>query len=253
MLNEMFVKELVELARKAATPVKLPVPADPRADYFVVGGEIRKVETPEPPRAHSALSLDDLIALANRFAADKPVVWFSESRVVLVIDDAGHRVETATLPLEYSDVWVAVRKLRERPKFSQKDFCRLLRVDLAGTLPAGALLNVVKALDFSTAGTASGRVDRTSESFGKSIAREVRSEHPVPEHVELEAPVYKTRGESARYPVGCAVEIDLDFQTLQLIPLPDEVERVEQAAVASVRARLAEELAEGVPAYYGKP
>jgi hypothetical protein len=238
MLNEMFVKELVELARKATAPV---------------GGKFERIAITPPPRTHTASCLDDLVALANRFAADKPVVWFSESKVVLVIDDAGHRVETATLPLEYSDVWVAVRKLRERPKFPQKDFCRLLRVDLAGTLPAGALLNVVKALDFSTAGTASGRVDRTSESFGKSIAREVRSEHPVPEFVELEAPVYKTSGESARYPVRCAVEIDLDFQTLQLIPLPDEVERVEQAAVASLRTRLAEGLAEGVPAYYGKP
>lgn len=161
--------------------------------------------------------------------------------------------ETATLPLEYSDAWLTVRKLRERTKFSQKDFCRLLRVDLAGVLPAGALLNVVKALDFSSTGTVTGRVDRNAESFGRSIGHAVQSERPIPEFVELEAPVYKTSGEAARYACRCAVEVDFDMQAFQLIPLPDEVERVEQAAMASARARLTEGLEDGVPAYYGKP
>lgn len=253
MLTELFIKELAALAQKAAEPVRLPVQPGSAVERVSVGGVITDFDIPDPPRRHTVSSLDDLIALANRFASDKPVVWFSETRVVLVIDDAYRRDATATLPLEYSDVWLAARKLRDRTKFSQKDFCRLLRVDLAGVLPAGALLNVVKALDFSSTGTVTGRVDRNAESFGRSIGHAVQSERPIPEFVELEAPVYKTSGEAARYACRCAVEVDFDMQAFQLIPLPDEVERVEQAAMASVRDRLAAGLDAPVPAYYGKP
>ena len=37
------------------------------------------------------------------------------------------------------------------------------------------------------------------------------------------------------------------------MPLPDEIERVQQLAVQSIGERLAESLNEGIPAYYGNP
>jgi hypothetical protein len=249
------LKFLVDILRKSDAPIKLASP-DPREAIYAIGGRVEHIEHSLAPRGHHPATLADVVSLANRFAeaGSRPVVWYGGDAVTLVIDDDGHRVETATLALATSDVWARLESLRaQKPAMQPKAFVRMLRVDLAGTLDPAALLNHVRRLKFTTADTVNASVARGKESMGREINSEVATAADIPETVTLAAPVFKTPGETDRYPVRCAVEIDPMEGTLQLLPLPDELERVERMALESIAARLSEGLSEGIPFYAGKP
>ena len=63
------INRLSEIVVRATAPVPLDL-GDPRTKAYVIGGEVAKSKTEPSPRAHEAKHLADLIALANRFAAD---------------------------------------------------------------------------------------------------------------------------------------------------------------------------------------
>lgn len=243
------------LALKAAAPQTLA--ETPRDRRVLVGGEVVLVPRDVPPRDHAVGCLDDLVALANRFhdgGKDTPAVWYDEERVVLVIDDGGHRCERATLALETSDAFAVLARLRrERPWYDPKPFHRLLRVELAGAAGLERLAEAAGRLRFENGQTVTAENARGKESLGRSITSQVTGEKELPEEVTVGVPVYKTHGERDLYPVRCAVEPDALAGKIQLIPFPDEIERVRQLAVASVAARLRQNLNETVPAYYGRP
>lgn len=254
MLTE-FLKSLVELVSKAEKPVKVDVP-DPRRVYLAAGGIIAPYDLPAPPRNHQPGTLDEVVALAIRFIEEesRPVVWYGQDKVVLVIDDNRHRVENATLTLERSDVFNVLISLRHSPQwFEPKPFIRLLRVDLAGTLEPGALIERVRRLKFDNGQVVTAKITRDDESMGREIRSRVSAEGEIPEAVDLFVPVYKTTGETERYALRCAVEVDPAMARLQILPLPDEIERVWALAVASIGERLREGLSDGVSMYQGKP
>src|SRR4051794_17592413 len=133
------------MVREATAPKELP--STPKTVRRLVQGQVMEWEVPFPPREHRPATLDEIIALANRFEAECPVVWYDHEKVALVIDDVSYRIETATLELEVSDTFAVVQMLRrEKPWYTQPDFVRLLRVDLAGTLDPALLLNRVRRL-----------------------------------------------------------------------------------------------------------
>jgi hypothetical protein len=270
MLREA-IAAIREMADQSATPREVDL-RDPRRKSFVVGDQTRDFDLPEPPRAHSLGRLDDLIDLANRFAGKSGddaeagpvelgdgmsatvVVWYDADRVVAVLDDAGHRVEHATLALHPSDLFARVVALRKSPGWlDQKDFVRLLRIDLAGTLDPVHLLNVVRRVRFEAGQVTSGEVKRDKESLGREITSRVSAEGEIPEEVTLDLPVYSTPGVAWRYGLRCSVEVDPTRGTFRLIPLPDEIERVQQLAVERIGATLDDELGDGTPSYYGRP
>lgn len=258
------IKALAELATKSAAPQKIES-GDPRKIIYVVNGEYHELATVSNPRDHKAGSLDDLIAVANRFAElgpGLPVVWYDSDAVVLVLDDMtgdsaeGHRLEKVTLPLVVSDVFARLVALRANPPaawMEQKPFERLLRVELSGTLEPGVLLNQVRRIVWTNSSKATVAVGRQAESLGREISSKADTDgKDLPEVVRLMAPVYKTAGERERLAINCSVEIEPAECKLQLLPLPDELERVRQVAIASIGERLAAGLT-GVPAYYGRP
>jgi hypothetical protein len=229
-----------------------PLPSTPRTVRRLVQGEIKEWEVPFPPRDHYPATLDEVIALAKRFEADKPVVWFDHERVVLVIDDAGHRLETATLNLEVSDTFAVVQTLRkDKTWYTQPDFVRLLRVELAGTLDPAVLLNRVRKLVIGQKTTT--EVGRRGESFGHEINALAGANTDPPDEVDLVLPVFKTPGEQTPVYVACTVDVEVaQPKPFRLIPKPDEVERVLQVAVGSIGERLRAGLPEGVSCYHGR-
>jgi anti-sigma factor ChrR (cupin superfamily) len=219
----------------------------------LVNGEVMEWEVPVEPRDHFPATLDEVIALATRFAAEKPVVWFDHEQVTLVIDDAGHRIERATLNLEVSDTFGVVQMLRrDKPWYTQPDFVRLLRVDLAGTLDPAVLLNRVRKLVIGQKTTT--EVQRRGESFGHEINALAGKDTDPPDEVDLVLPVYKTPGEQTPVYVACTVDVEVaQPKPFRLIPKPDEVERVLQVAVGAIGEQLRAELPEGVQCYHGRP
>jgi hypothetical protein len=243
---EYFASEV----RWANAPKDLP--STPRTVRRLVHGEVKEWDIPVEPRDHFPATLDEVIALATRFAAEKPVVWFDHEQVVLVIDDAGHRIERATLNLEVSDTFGVVQMLRkDKPWYAQPDFVRLLRVELAGTLDPAVLLNRVRKLVIGQKTTT--EVNRRGESFGHEINALAGKDTDPPDEVDLCLPVYKTPGEQVPVYVACTVDVEVaQPKPFRLIPKPDEVERVLQVAVGAIGERLRAKLPEGVACYHGR-
>jgi hypothetical protein len=235
---------------KATAPKELP--STPRTVRRLVEGQVMEWDVPVEPRDHYPATLDEVIALATRFAADKPVVWYNHERVDLVIDDAGHRIEGATLALDVSDTFAVIQTLRkDKPWYAQPDFVRLLRVDLAGTLDPAVLLNRVRKLVIGQKTTT--EVGRRGESFGHEINALAGKDTDPPDEVDLVLPVFKTPGEQTPVYVACTVDVEVAMpKPFRLIPKPDEVERVLQVAVGSIGERLRAGLPEGVACYHGR-
>jgi hypothetical protein len=256
------LKTILDLKAMANASQPLPI-KDSRAAWFAIGGKVTPITLSVPPREHHVETLTDLILLANRFKAEgaSPVVWYMQDEVSIVIDDGGHRVETATLTLRDSEVFTSIELLAKNrsTRFDQKEFIRLLRVNLAGTLDPQILLNPIRKVDFATETVKSGTVMRGRESMGASVTSRIESASTPPETVTLMAPVYQTPGERQRYGVNCLVEVLPDEGKFQLIPEPDEIERVRQLALDSIEERLGDGLTstpEGmiaIPFYQGRP
>jgi len=247
------LKYLSKLAQEAVAPAKIEEASGPRqASYLWHGGQVI-LPNPKPPRAHSSGALREIIELANRFGPPA-VIWFDEAAIVLVIDDDGHRCEKATMALEESDAFTFAKALRGRTCFNQKQFVKMLRIDLAGCLDPGALLNIVKCVKFETGSTTAGTVDRKKESLGKTINAAVNAtEGDIPEVVTLSVPVFKTAGVRDCYPIRCTVDVDAAEATFRLIPFPDEIEAAQQAAMEDLHCAFKWSLTEGVYFYYGSP
>jgi hypothetical protein len=253
MLTEAL-QYLEKLVRAAVEPREIF--SSPHLKVFFVGDKGIDVAIPVPSRNHRVRSLDGLIALANRFLEETcaPVVWYSEDFVQLVIDDSGHRASIVQFNLEYSDAFRTVLGLRcPQQWYDQKSFIRLLRVSLAGTLDAVHLLDIVRRLRFENGTVTSGTVTRQQESLGREITAKVSVEKEIPDFVTLDIPVYKVTGLTERLPLRCHVEVDPARGAFQLIPFPDEIERVQQMAIVGIAETLGRGLDEGIPAYYGSP
>ena len=252
------LRYLGDLAVTAATPRKLDS-GDPRLMVYTIGGGVEKIPTEPTPRNHAVFCLGDLVNIANRFAdaASKPVVWYDEAAVVLVIDDDGHRLEKVTLGLNRSDVFTLLAEITQatpRPKYDQKAFVRLLRIDLAGTLDPVVLLDKVRKIRFENGQSVELASTRQRESMGRTITSQATcAGGDLPEEVTLQVRVYKTLGLRESYPLRCSVEVDPAEGSFRLIPLPDEIERVEQMAMTTVLGCLDDGLNEAIPRYYGAP
>lgn len=69
----------------------------------------------------------------------------------------------------------------------------------------------------------------------------------------VSCPVYQNHGErDYKFSILCDLEIDAVGQKFLFKPLPDEIERVRDAALEGIRVRVAAEL-EGVAIFYGTP
>lgn len=247
---------LMGLTAKSAAPQV--VYEDESERHVLANGDVLDFAKPIPPRKHTAGTLDDLIVLANRFVEDDvaPVVWYDESAVVLVIDDAGRRLDLVTLPLVFSDTFAVMRTLRtsrESAWKSQPDFLRLVRIELAGTIEDSLLLDRARKLKIGQ--TTETKIDKRSESMGHEIRSLAGKDDEVPDDVLLTMPVYKTAGEAGRLVhVHCTVEVDVTRPApFRLVPMPNEVERCVDVAMGDIAGRLGEGLNKDVPAYRGKP
>lgn len=251
-MTEEALKLLIDTAQEADSRQEL-WRDETAITFYGKDGKPLVVPKMPAPRAHAAGSLDEIIALANRFAETtaKPVVWYGLGRIVLVMDDNGHRVDTATFPLELSDTMTIVLGLKKR-LFTDKEFVKFLRNDLTLALPPTILLEHVKTLRWGTATAAVSTQGKMKESYDRSVTHDVTAGGTVPDSVCLSLPVWKSAGMREVYELRCTVDIDPGIERCALIPFPDEIERVQQKAIADVGERLREGL-KGVPAYHGQP
>lgn len=245
------MKYLAGMATEASRPMPVEI-HDPSKLAFLVGREIVEVPRPVPARVHTADDIDTLVSLANRWAVSEPVIWVNEDDAVLVLDDlSGHRVNTVTFALDWSEKFARVRELAEtKPWLEQKAFIRLLRIELAGTLPPVMLLDRVRKLRFESGQVTTQESVKNRESMGRQVTAAASGDGEIPESVTLEVKVFRA-GES--FPVACSVDVDPSRGLLQLAPLPDEIDRVTRLAVASVADAIERAVDKSVKVYIGAP
>lgn len=246
-----MLKEALELLQQTAIASEqtevLPV-EDPRHVRLRIGGEISIIDVPPPLRDHEVSTLADLIAYVDQITQSNPVVWHDDNGVILIPDDSDRR-DRVTFPLTHSARLVKLIQLRDqRQSFDQNRFIRLLRIELG--LEA-TMVNKFRKLDWENGDKARGSVQHSDLRLSKEVVAKVQGIEELPEEIPVPVPVYQQPGEREEYFVQCAVEIDAVNRQFQLLPLPDEIERVIACHQADIRSRLDAELS--CPIYCGRP
>lgn len=246
MITEAL-KFLADLKAEALDPKPIDI-GNPIVKSYLVGNDVKTFTVEKPARRHKVFALDEIIMLAERFGG---ALWYNESEVSLVIDDAEHRHSTVTFSLVKSTQFLLLQALEKAgtgKRITHADFVRMLRIDLDGCVEPAVLLNRIRRMTWTNTATA----DRQSakESMGRSIeAMAGTSAESVPEEVTLSVYVFDNPGERARYSIRCAVEVLPEDQSFRLLPFPGETSRVLNLAVQSFGERLA--VAKANPSYFG--
>jgi hypothetical protein len=242
--------ELVKkLAQEAQIAEVLDI-EDGRTKYIRIGNEVHTFAVPPPERKHQVMVLDDLIKYVMDTSDPKATVWHNEEVIVALLDDADRR-DTLKMPLFLSERLETLKTLeKNKPVLNQKELLFFLRYKLG--FKNTSVINQFRKLDWVNSSTDSSNVNFANAKLGKSIIAEVSGFENLPEEIRIDVPVYTNSGESQEYAVICGIEIDTFNHSFQLIPLPDEINRIIDLAQTSIRERLESGLT-GVGLYYGTP
>lgn len=250
MLTEAL-ESLAAQAVQAQEARELKLPGDGRVTYVDQGGTLTKYDVSPPLRSHRVDSVDDLIAAAKKWNKS-PVVWLNGDSIVLLPDDADRR-DKVSLPLVKSHQFATLVRLGKEPMLDQQGLVRLLRIDLQGAAGRADLLAVVRKIKWRQSSAGDASIQHGSESLGKSIEAEVSGAGAIPEQVLVSCPVYQNHGEREfKVSILCDLEIDAASQKFRFRPLPDEIERVTDAALDGIRSRIADALPD-TAMFYGTP
>ncbi len=230
-------------------------PAEPEHVYLTVtsAGDVNRIEAESQPRSHELVTLEQVVAFAEKKgSAVDSVVWFDRSGVVVVIDDNTRR-DRASLDLTLSPQCQTLFVLEgSRKQFSLRDFRRLVRVDLAGCFTDTLLLNWLASVKFSDSRSTGSSIKQGKESLGREIEQSAVSQAgECPETVTLSVRIFDDPSLRDTWPIECAVEIDLDNQQFQLIPLPGRLHDAVENEVGAIGKYLSEAIK--CPVFRGKP
>jgi hypothetical protein len=256
MLSEAL--ELLQATAVDAADARIiGLPLEPRKYLVQHGDNLEYRDIPPPLRNHKVGSVEDLIQLAKDLDVggneeQKSIVWHSYCKAVLVVDGNDRR-DLATLPLEYGDQFKTLSNLEQKGWIVQRDLIQLLRVDLKGCITLSNLIENLRKIKFRVSSAGDANVQHGNESLGKSVEAEVSGTDVIPEDVIVNVKVYKNLGETERFPVCCALDIDPHEQKFRFRPMADELEVAKQQAQESIRRRLNLGVPEGVNVYFGEP
>jgi hypothetical protein len=251
-----MIKEALEYLMGNAAERLKPIPietGDIAVKTLAINGDVVKVPLAAKPRNHKLLSLDDLVSLVQNVDGEDHLsaVFFNEDSVTSVLDYTDYRLNFATFNLKHSDQWLTVQGLSAW--MDHKAFVRLLRISLRGCYDPAVLLDPVRSIKMENGSVVKSDIGRQKESLGRSITGQVLAEKELPEEVDLELPIYKSPGENDLYTIRCSVEVDpMRTDAFRLMPMPDELDRAQHRAMASIRKRLVAALPK-VPVFYGAP
>lgn len=263
MESQTLLAEAIKLIQETAVKAsgaegKLDIvqpPGEPKHVYLAIkpNGDFQKLETSPAPRAHTLITLDEVIRFVNESGSvEETVVWYDRNGVIVILDDATRR-DTATLKLNFTPQLKLLQKLdAERPGFCQQDFRRILKLDLAGCLDSPYLLNWISDVKFASAQNSAGNLRSERESLGKDIdAQAVSGAGEMPEMVPLTVRIYDDPSLMETYGVRCQFHLEIQEKQFKLIPMPLEVHNAIELEVGYIGEKLRGSLE--CPVYRGRP
>ena len=182
------------------------------------------------------------------------IVWYDATGVTVVLDDTTRR-DMARLDFRKTPQFENLIGLdAHRPGYGQRDFRRLLRVDLAGCLESGQLLNWVSSVQFGTSVGTKGQLRGERESLGSDVEAQAMSDAgEIPDRVPLTIRLFDDPSLQGRQGVACLFELTIQDQLFRLIPLPLELHSALEREIAFVGEKLAADLNDDVPLFRGRP
>lgn len=250
-----FVREIERLTQAALRTTFVQAPGEPKHVYYELGPGGR-CEWREADREPLAVQLATPAAFVEYVKShnqgDSPggEVYFDETALVFVHNDTVRR-DRAFCKLAPSPQLTLLHKLATSlALYPQRDFVRLLRIDLAGCFSGQSnLLPLVRNLKWTGANEANLAVQHGKESIGRAITAQVSGADAIPEEVTLFVPIWENH--DARQFVRCAVEIAPQEQSFRLTPYPLQIREALDGSLRDLRVLL--DACEPCPRFHGKP
>ncbi|MDD4888299.1 MAG: hypothetical protein PHU85_00070 [Phycisphaerae bacterium] len=228
-----------------------PIPGDPDNVIIESGGMREGLALPAAHRAHRVGSLDDFLRACERWG-EHGTVWHSEANVTLLIDDE-YRRDGVFFPLQFSEQFERLRKLRAEQRLNQVGIIRLLRHDLVGAVP-GDLVPLFRKLDFKRRSDGTTNIQHGRESLGRSVEAEVSGTADLPELITADIRVYRSVGIIWKKSVRMTLDVDPANEVFYLCPEPDALEAAIQSTQDDIANTLSAGLVDDPPRiFYGEP
>lgn len=260
---EEAIKAIGTLAVEAAGAkhkvLELHPGAEPQHRYALVKptGEIEFHDAHPMPRAHRMAGIAEVIPYVKEKGTETSVIWYDESKVVILLDDDTRR-DVAACQLHYTPQFFRLIELQKPTYFDQKAFVRLLRIELADCLLDLRLLNFVRSIKFTATERTAGTVRQTRESLGRDIEMQLQGEveGECPEETVLQCRLFTDPSLRDTFNIRCAVEVDMDAQRFALTPFPLECRNVIELQLNGIGKMLQEGLdaeSNETPLFRGSP
>jgi hypothetical protein len=258
MLKEL-VQELMVQGRGQAAAVVAPPASEPTHVYFLrdVEGNLTRHEAAEKPFKGAVRDITSLIKTHELMTRGGRAFWYSRDGIFLIGGEA--RREMCHFPVWSTPQMARLMALSaERREFLQKDFLRLLRIDLYGC-GLEDVANLVRSVKFRV--LQEGHADRSQAkvSVGRSQEAQLEGTAPIPETVYLDVQPFMNVLHDYTVRVACAIEVNPEGENFRLVPLPGAWEEAMQLAEDRLGSELLRELAEhggdiaDATVLYGKP
>lgn len=143
----------------------------------------------QPPRRHVAANIRDFAQAIETFKGDDMPDVFIGVDAVRCNLDTNDRLDTITLPLQFSEAMKALDTLRAQQDIQQFPFVRTLQTTLAGCVST-EIVEMCKTVKVDTRGVVKSNIAQGKRSMGQDIDAEVEGAVNIPEQVTLELPVY---------------------------------------------------------------
>lgn len=243
------LKYLADTAVKGSKPFVSRAEPEPSHVYYLNGE--RTEATPAPCN----FTAKDLTAIVQ-FATQNPksTVWYSSDGVIVILDPETRR-NHVTLPLEYSPQLYEIVSWGDRSKpISQRDLILKLRTVFKRCLDhSPQLIELLRALRFTTGTTTDAKVSASKTSIGKSVEAEVTGAAALPDEFYLDVPIFSGGAfMTIRGRVEVAIEVDAAAATFTLHPIPGMVSQQIALAEGSIGQTLRAAIGED-RVHYGNP
>ncbi len=233
------------MSREGDNPKPHFVELGNRKKIMVLKGEQSDIEIAPPHLSRTVNSLEsfaDVLKHEQTSANDEggaivSQVFVSENGVVGIIDqfDRAERVEMKFVP---SSQMLELAKLKSAT--NQKMFVTALRSALHGCCSYPEMVNVARKIEFKRSSDGKTTVDHGRESLGRSVEKEVRSiAGDIPEELTFRVNLLSVPSDlNTQVELKFALDINVENETLMLIPMGDTEIRERNRVVAEITERL---------------
>ncbi len=253
-----LIQDTAVRAANAANKVEFKKPSnEPDHVYYAIkadGTLSERFEAAPKPINQVIVGIPEVVEYVERNGGDETQVWFSDTQIVVVLDKKTRR-DVAVLKLTKTPQLRLLEEIEKSAKrYQQKDFVRLLQVDLRDCLTDRTLLNFAKSCKFNSVANSGGAMAKQRESFGKDIDQTIQSDvGDCPEELTLNVRVFDDPSLLARFPVVCNVEVVFSETAFRLTPYPMGISDAIDSQVNEIGELLRASLKDKTPVFRGTP